>query len=268
MGERNKTLEGPARRMTYTTATRRTVASALVALVVVVASASLFTRTASAALDPGSSAVVRADGDCLRLRAQPSLLGTLLTCIPDGTTVSVLAGSVAVEGYQWQRISYNGQIGWSVDTYLRQTASSPPSQGPAPVPTSPPSSPLPTPTLNGSLPSGGGFSLAVWSGGPIDRIPPITAARGCTLRAVWVTSGGDFVGYVYGAPAVVNAGWSGLYPDNSLAANTAVIVVCAASGGTTPPSTPPSTQPPAGPVATPGVPSGIPNRPPGPAGNG
>ena len=256
--------------MTHPTVRRQTILSASIALLLVVASAALLVRNASAALDPGSSAVVRADGDCLRLRAQPSLLGTLLTCIPDGSTVSVLGGSVAVEGYQWQRISYNGQTGWSVDTYLRQTASPPPSQGlaPTPVPTSPPSSPLPTPTLTGSLPSGGGFSLAVWGGGPIDRIPPITAARGCTLRAVWVTSGGDFVGYVYGAPSVVNAGWNALYPDNSLAANTAVIVVCASAGTAPPPSTPPSTQPPAGPVATPGVPPGIPNQPPGPAGNG
>ena len=121
------------------------------------------------------------------MRAQPSLQGTLLVCIPDGSTVAVLAGSVAVDGFQWQRISFGGQIGWSVELYLQPGASSPPpaaTAAPPPVVTVPPSSPLPTPALTGSLPSGGGFSLAVWSGGPIDRMPPVTAQRGCTLRAV------------------------------------------------------------------------------------
>ncbi|MFA7297042.1 MAG: hypothetical protein WC211_07655 [Dehalococcoidia bacterium] len=253
---------------------RRTLASALIALTVI-ACALLAAPRASAALDPGSNAVVRADGDCLRMRAQPSLQGTLLACVPDGSIVSVLAGSVAVDGFQWQRISFAGQIGWSVEIYLQPSGSAPPpvvTAAPPPAATTPPTtptSPLPTPALTGSLPSGGGFSLAVWSGGPIDRMPPVTAQRGCTLRAVWVTSGGDFVGYVYGAPNIVNAAWNALYPDNSLAANTAVIVVCAAAGSTPPPSTspPPASQPPAGPVATPGVPPGTPSQPPGPAGN-
>ena len=256
--------------MTVAPSRRRTLTSALIALTVL-ACALLSAPRASAALDPGSNAVVRADGDCLRMRAQPSLQGTLLVCIPDGSTVAVLAGSVAVDGFQWQRISFGGQIGWSVELYLQPGASSPPpaaTAAPPPVVTVPPSSPLPTPALTGSLPSGGGFSLAVWSGGPIDRMPPVTAQRGCTLRAVWVTSGGDFVGYVYGAPNIVNVAWNALHPDNSLPANTAVVVVCAAAGSTPPPSSPPpSSQPPAGPVATPGVPAGPPNLPPGPAGN-
>jgi hypothetical protein len=257
--------------MTATPRHRRTLASALIALAVI-ACALLVAPQASAALDPGSNAVVRADGDCLRMRAQPSLQGTLLACIPDGSIVSVLAGSVAVDGFQWQRISFAGQIGWSVELYLQPSASAPPpaatSAPPvATAPSSTPTSPLPTPALTGSLPSGGGFSLAVWSGGPIDRMPPVTAQRGCTLRAVWVTSGGDFVGYVYGAPNIVNAGWNVLYPDNSLPANTAVIVVCAAAGGAPPPSSTPTSPPPTGPVATPGVPPGTPNQPPGPAGN-
>ena len=246
---------------------RRVVAIAAAVLLVALA---LGQTAAQAALNPGS-AIVRADGDCLRMRAQPSLQGTLLACVPDGSTVTVLAGNVAVDGFQWQRISFAGQTGWSVDQYLQQTAgpvpTTVPTSNPTAVPTTPPSTgPIPTPTLNGNLPSAGGFGLAVWGGGPIDRIPPLTAARGCTLRAVWVTSGGDFVGYVYGAPSVVNARWVSLYPDNSLVANTAIIVVCAsASTGPAPTSVP--TQSPGGPVATPGVPPGTPNTPPGPAGN-
>jgi hypothetical protein len=174
--------------------------------------------------------------------------------------VSVLAGNVAADGFQWQRISFGGQIGWSVDQYLQPIAGPAPTTAPTAVAATPPN----TSTLTGSLPSAGGFGLAVWGGGSIDRMPPAAAARGCTLRAVWVTSDGDFVGYVYGAPSVVNARWLALYPDNSLVANTAVIVVCASSG---PALTPVPTQSPAGPIATPGVPPGTPNTPPGPAGN-
>jgi hypothetical protein len=129
---------------------------------------------------------------------------------------------------------------------------------------------LPAPALNGGLPAGGGFGLAVWSGGAIDRMPPVAATMGCTLRAVWVTRSGEFVGYVYGAPNVVNEPWNAAYPDGSLAPNSAVIAVCAAAGTPPPPpSAPPPSQAPApGPVGLPGLPPDVPNSPPGPAGNG
>ena len=103
----------------------RLLASAWIALAVTACALLLGTR-ASAALDPGTNAVVRADGDCLRMRAQPSLQGTLLACVPDGSIVTVLAGSVAVDGFQWQRIAYAGQSGWSVELYLQPNASAPP----------------------------------------------------------------------------------------------------------------------------------------------
>jgi hypothetical protein len=219
----------------------------------------------SAALDPGTNATVRTDdGSCLNMREQATLQSAILTCVPNGSTVQVLVGSTAADGFQWQRIQYGGQSGWSVEQYL--VASSVPGAPPPqqPVPTQAPAA-LPPPTLSGSLPSGGGFGLAVWSGGPIDRIPPLAASMGCTLRAVWVTRSGEFVGYVYGAPGVVNLAWNSAYPDGSLPANSPIIAVCAASGATPPP--PPNPGPLPGPVGTPGVPPGIPNTPPGPAGN-
>lgn len=214
------------------------------------------------ALDPDTDAVVRADGDCLRLRAQPSLQGVELTCIPEGSVVRVLAGTVGpIDGFRWQRIAFAGQEGWSVEQYLRAVQPSPvptPAPGPTVAPT-----PLPVPTLSGSVPPGG-IGLAVWGGGPIDRIPPAAAPQGCTLRAIWVTRGGEFVGYIYGAPVIVNGAWNALYPDGSLPPSTALLLVCAASAGT---PAPVPTVPPT-PVPTPGVPPGIPPRPPGPAGNG
>jgi uncharacterized protein YraI len=237
-----------------------------IALIVALLVAMFALQDASAALDPGTNATVRTDdGSCLRMRAQASLQGAIVTCVPNGSTVQVLVGSTTADGFQWQRIQYGGQSGWSVEQYLvaSSTPTAPSPQQPAP--TAAPAA-LPTPTLTGSLPSGGGFGLAVWSGGPIDRIPPLGAQRGCALRAVWVTQGGDFLGYVFGAPNVVNAPWNAVYPDGSLAPNSAIIVVCAAAGAATPP--PPAQGPAPGPVGTPGVPPGMPNTPPGPAGNG
>jgi uncharacterized protein YraI len=228
----------------------------------------LLQATTAAALTPGTQARVRTDdGACLNMRAQPSIQGTIVTCVPDGSTVDIQTGSVPGDGFEWQRIGFGTQSGWSVDQYLQALTAAPPPIVPATtgVPTAAATA-LPTPALTGSIPSNGGFGLAVWGGGPIDRIPPLAAQRGCTLRAVWVTLNGDFVGYIFGAPGIVNAPWAAAYPDNSLAANTAIIVVCVGNASPPPTSTPPPNA--GGPVATPGVPPGIPNTPPGPAGNG
>jgi hypothetical protein len=240
----------------------RLAAATLLALLVV----TFATPSVAAALEPGTSATVRTDdGTCLRMRSEAGLQGAILACIPDRSTVAVLLGMEAVDGFQWQRIQYGGQSGWSVEQYLVATLTPAPSE---PAPSA--ATALAAPALSGSLPAAGGFGLAVWSGGPIDRIPPIAASMGCTLRAVWVTRSGEFVGYVYGAPNVVNEPWNGAFPDGSLSANSPIIAVCATAGTSAPPSPPPppSQGPGPGPIGTPGVPPGFPQSPPGPAGNG
>lgn len=223
------------------------------------------------ALDPDTNAIVRAYGDCLRLRAQPTTSGAALTCIADGSTVRVLVGAVGpIDGFRWQRIAYGGQEGWSVEQYLVAGGAStpPPSSGPlaaAPVPTTAPG-PLVTPTLTGTVPTGGGFGLAVWGGGPIDRIPPAAGPLGCSVRAIWQTWNGEFVGYVYGAPGIVNATWSAKFADGSLPANTALILVCAPAVSAPPAASAPAS--PAAPAPPAALPRGTPATPPGPAGNG
>ncbi len=214
----------------------------------------------ASALEPGAEAVVSADGDCLRMRMLPGLASTVLTCIPDGSTVAIPGGEAALDGIQWQRVEFAGQAGWSDARYLR------PAVG-ASTPTPPPLDA----TLTGSLPPGG-VGLAVWGGGPVDRMGPAAAQRGCDLRAVWTTPSGAFIGYVFGAPAIVNAQWLAAYPGNTLAANTPVIVVCAAAPGgqPTPAPTPiatPIATPPTGPGQVAALPPGTPSTPPGPAGN-
>ncbi len=217
------------------------------------------TRPAPAlALDPGTEAIVSADGDCLNLRILPGLSSTVLTCIPDGSTVSVPGGEATVDGIQWQRLNFAGRSGWSNAQYLRAVAVTPP--------------PQPEGSLIGSLPASG-VGLAVWSGGPVDRIASIAALRGCTLRAVWTSPSGTFISYVFGAPSVVNVQWLAAYPGNTLAANSPLIVVCGAPAvgqpaptTPTPPTTPVATPPP-GPGQVASIPPGMPSTPAGPAGN-
>ena len=84
--------------------------------------------------------------------------------------------------------------------------------------------------LTGNLPTSGGFGLAVWGGGSLSALTGSAAGGGCTALAVWVArSGGELVGYVFGAPAIVNTAFSAAY-SGSLPANLPVIVVCQGAG--------------------------------------
>jgi hypothetical protein len=82
--------------------------------------------------------------------------------------------------------------------------------------------------LVGTLPASGGFGLAVWNGGSAEQLATTAAARGCTVRAVWMTEQGAFLGYVRGAPAVVNEQFRARFPGAQIPPG-AVIVVCANS---------------------------------------
>lgn len=206
----------------------------------------------ASALDPGTEATVSADGDCLNLRILPGLRSTVLTCIPDGSIVSIPGGEASADGIQWQRLGFAGLSGWANAQYLRQSAVVPAAR--------------PEGSLIGSLPSSG-VGLAVWSGGPVDRIASIAAQGGCALRAVWTSPSGTFIGYVFGAPAIVNAQWLAAYPGNTLAANSAVIVVCAGDAAPSGPPATPAATPQPGPGQIASIPPGTPSAPAGPAGN-
>jgi uncharacterized protein YkwD len=78
--------------------------------------------------------------------------------------------------------------------------------------------------ITGDLPTSGGIALVVWSGGTPADLQAAAGTRGCTLMAAWVTNG-NLVGYVFGAPSIVNASFLQVYPS-SIPANTAVLAVC------------------------------------------
>jgi D-alanyl-D-alanine carboxypeptidase len=177
-------------------------------------------------LEPGSTAIVRGEGDCLRVRDAPNLSGARLTCVADGSTVLVLEGTAEADGHTWQRVQAGAIIGWAADTYL------------APAPSAPAcdlagASSLARPGLAGDVPPGPGVGLVVWGGGTAQGIAHAASLRGSNLRSVWATHpGGGFVGHIFGAPDFVNRDWFERFPGGRVPAATPLLVhaVAASSG--------------------------------------
>jgi uncharacterized protein YgiM (DUF1202 family) len=106
--------------------------------------------TAAEPATAGAGARVATGGDCLNLREGPSLGGRRITCLPNGTRVTVSSEPVAADGYLWVRIESALGSGWVASTYLQAaataapaaetvTAAAPqPAAEPAPAATAPP----------------------------------------------------------------------------------------------------------------------------------
>ena len=175
-----------------------------------------------ARLKPGSTATAQTAGECLRIRAEPTIEGLELACAEDGSSVVVLDGVAKADGYTWQQIRFDSVIGWAADLYLVPTE-------PEPIcdtRTTPPG-------LFGHLRAEGGPSLVVWGGGTAAGIIHAATARGVTLRSLWVMDDtGRWIPYVVGAPAFVNQRWFEHFPGGRLPTPTALLAI------TVPPATP------------------------------
>jgi hypothetical protein len=131
----------------------------------------------------GSPAVVSADGVCLNVRNEAGLAANSTACIASGTQVTLLSGSVSIDGYRWQRVSADKVTGWVADRYLRPGVATVPVPTPAPTP----------PPLSGTFvatPRFGptGLALAVFGGGSVDQVEAAALAGGAT--GVWAQDGG------------------------------------------------------------------------------
>ncbi|MSP22040.1 MAG: hypothetical protein EXR66_03310 [Dehalococcoidia bacterium] len=184
-----------------------------------------------------STAVIRADGDCLRLRAAPSTSAPVLTCLADGSTVTLRDGTQQADGVAWQAVSAGGRSGWVASQYLVKTGGAPavlPTAQPTPAPSAPVSTAPPAAapqtgsgSIIGEVPSGGGIALVVFSGGSVESLLGVTSERGCHPVSVWASpAGGGLVGMIAGAPSVVNREWNALFPSGSLGASTPLLLVC------------------------------------------
>jgi len=54
-------------------------------------------------------------GNPNRLRTSSGLNSTLITEIPGGSVITILAGPVCKDGYAWWRVNFNGTEGWTAD---------------------------------------------------------------------------------------------------------------------------------------------------------
>jgi hypothetical protein len=81
--------------------------------------------------------------------------------------------------------------------------------------------------LSGALPIDGGFTLAVWSGGTVDELTSVARTRQCDFVAAWAaTADGALVGYVPGAPLVVNEPFFRRFPAGTIPSGAALIIGC------------------------------------------
>lgn len=74
-----------------------------------------------AAWAAGASAVVE-PGSCLNLRSAPTLSASKITCLTQGTAVSVTGAPVTADGYTWVPVTTSAGSGWVAANYLNQTA--------------------------------------------------------------------------------------------------------------------------------------------------
>ncbi|HLZ69350.1 MAG TPA: peptidoglycan DD-metalloendopeptidase family protein [Dehalococcoidia bacterium] len=65
----------------------------------------------------GDTVMTAGADDCLNVHDAPSLNGTIVDCVPDGTTGTVMDGPVQADGYTWYRLDNRG---WVVSTYLQR----------------------------------------------------------------------------------------------------------------------------------------------------
>jgi len=80
--------------------------------------------------------------------------------------------------------------------------------------------------ISGNVPQNGGFAIVVWGGGTPGALVQAATDRGCPPASVWITSEGQFVPYVVGAPDFVNASFVDRYPGGEMPGGTPVIIVC------------------------------------------
>lgn len=59
------------------------------------------------------------EGDCLRIREQPTQQGAQLTCINDGAEAIIQEGPTDAETFIWWRIAGDGFNGWAAGNWLR-----------------------------------------------------------------------------------------------------------------------------------------------------
>jgi hypothetical protein len=166
------------------------------------------------ALVAGTTAVVAADGDCLRIRDKAGLAGKELACPPTGSRVRVLEGTKELDGYRWQLVQSGSVVGWTADMYLDPVSATVSASSVDTQPVAPTPEPTPEPEIvsGEAPPADGGYALFVFSGGTDEDL---VAVSGCdpATATFWATNAaGQIVWYLPAVTvAAVNAPWEGMF---------------------------------------------------------
>ena len=85
--------------------------------------------TVARVLQPGDQASVKTPHDCLNMRSGPGTDQAAITCLPDATLVTVLAGPITVGGRAWIQIDSPAGRGWVAKDFLAAAAAAPAGTG-------------------------------------------------------------------------------------------------------------------------------------------
>ncbi len=80
-------------------------------------------------LQVGTNVIVTGTGDCLHIRERPGLQAPQLTCLDDGTAVTISSGPVQIDDFEWWQLE---GYGWSAGNWLRYPEEAPPSPSATP----------------------------------------------------------------------------------------------------------------------------------------
>ncbi len=187
--------------------------------------------SASTELGEGDLAVVSADGDCLRIRSAPSLSGTRLDCLPDGSPVAITGAAVMGDGLEWLPVSTSLGSGWMAAMYLAPTSSSS-------APTAPSAPAAAELSESSSVPVAGDANVlpAPPSGGITRGVAgtndpaALAAAQPFPVQTMFVfdVASQQYLTFIPGAPALVNT-----LNTSTLGAGDVVTIRRAVTGGAT-----------------------------------
>ena len=170
------------------------------------AALAMFATLGLATSAEAASARISADGDCLNMRQTPALSGPLVTCVPDGVTVTVTPGTVTADGLDWQLIRTSTAAGWVAARYLTAvpdgTPSTPAPSSPVPQPTAPPSG-VPSAPRAFDVPPAGGMTFGVAG---TSSPAAVVAAQAFPVAGVSAIEPASqrYLTFIPGAPAIVN----------------------------------------------------------------
>jgi D-alanyl-D-alanine carboxypeptidase len=173
-------------------------------------------------LVPGATAIIRADGDCLRLRDSPGLNSNRLECYAEGSLVQVLDAAVVADNFRWLSVSISGKTGWMADEFLEPYAGEPNCS----------QQPIARPGFSSSLPALG-LSLQLWGGGTVSGVINTALAGGCDPSAIYTVVDGQYIGFRPTAPAFVNQLWFDHFGGEQIPAGTILIIKCGGPASST-----------------------------------